>query len=111
MIVNANNGRESSQESFIIIDREESAQIEQQIKQLETTIPAGEERDIAIAQLYRDNNLMIDAIDVLEILTENNTQNPRIYCLLAQLYREIGLQDMAEQIDEIGRDRGMSCPS
>lgn len=108
-IVNANNGYESSRETFKVITGSKAREIDAEIDRLQQTISAEEERDLAIAQFYRDEGLIVDAIDALEILVSQNTSNSDPYCLLSELYRELNLNDIATSIDRLRGDRGLSC--
>lgn len=110
-MVNANNGYESSRETFKVITADKAREIDAEIARLQQTISAEDERDLAIAQLYRDGGLIVDAIDVLETLISQNSSNSDAYCLLSELYQELNLNDIAEGIDRLRGERGLSCPS
>ena len=110
-MVNANNGYESSRETFKIITAEKAREIDEEIDRLQQTIPAAEERDLAIAQFYRNEGLIVDAIDTLEALINRESNNSDVYCLLSQLYRDLDLDDLATSIDRLSSDRDLSCPS
>ena len=70
----------------------------QQIKELSADIRReldGEARALALAHLYRENNLMMDAIATLETLTQK-IQASEVYSFLGDLYHRVQLSKLAE---------------
>ena len=55
-----------------------------------------EERALALAQLYRRENLTAKAITILEDLVEQDSQTPLVFRKLGDLYTEAGLNLLAE---------------
>ncbi|MEM9540615.1 MAG: hypothetical protein AAGA60_14070 [Cyanobacteria bacterium P01_E01_bin.42] len=89
--VNANNGYEPSRETFKVIAAEKAREINAEIDRLHQTISAEEERELAIAKFYRDEGLLIDAIETLETLVSQNSSNSDAYCMLSELYSHLDL--------------------
>ena len=54
------------------------------------------EEDLALAYLYDNNNLNMDAIEILENLVDQGNQTPRVYEFLGRLYKKIQLNSLAE---------------
>ena len=70
----------------------------QQVQKLAVQIERefnGEAKTLALAHLYRENNLMMDAIATLETLVEEK-QTTGVYRFLGNLYHQVQLSQLAE---------------
>ena len=71
----------------------------QRVQELTTDIKQefdGEVQALALAHLYSENNLKMDAIATLETLAQKGNKTAGVYRFLGDLYREIQLSKLAE---------------
>jgi len=96
LVIQADTGTSSLDEeipglAFSLLEPEQVQQIEDAIAQLQRESQDEEERLIAQAYLYRSNNLLSDAIALLETPTARDSRNPLMHRLLGDLYRQVRL--------------------
>jgi hypothetical protein len=96
LTVNANNGEELSTERFWVMPPAQAEAIQAQRLQLEAQLD-GDAETIAIAQLYTENALFADALSLLEPLVYRQISDVSAYCMLKNVYNEIGLNDLARE--------------
>lgn len=102
-IITTDTGKSSRQEElpnlgFKIISESEQAQVDTSVRELlayETLNPEGQA--LALAHLYKKNNLQFAAIETLERTLNNGHRTAAIYRMLGELYQQIELTLQAEQ--------------
>jgi len=70
--------------------------VEASVAQIKALHLASDANALALASLYQSNRLNQDAIDVLEAQIKAGTSNTSIYQLQANLYQQIGLNQLAQ---------------
>lgn len=107
--IEASNGKSSRKIQFFVLSEEQRQQIETDIEQVKQNVSGEVEQTIAIAQMLVDKyKLSFEAINRLESLVSSGTNKPQAYNLLANLYQEMGLTNMASSIRERANQRGIS---
>ena len=80
---------------FYLVEENEAQQIQKLAANIKQEL-AGEAQALALAHLYKENDLMMDAIVTLETLVEQGSQTTGIYRFLGNLYQEVQLSQLAE---------------
>jgi hypothetical protein len=98
--VEASNGASSRNDAgghlgFEVLDPESIKRVQDQVTTINQN-SAGEKRSIVIADLYREENLIINAIETLEKSVAQESKNPLIYMMLGDVYGLSGLNLQAE---------------
>ncbi|NEP24576.1 hypothetical protein [Moorena sp. SIO3I6] len=100
LIVKTDQGKSSKQEGsfgFTILDQEKAQEVSaaaEQIKQKQLSKPA---EALALAHLYRSNDLNPEAIDLLETALADQPESLRVYQLLGEIYQQVGLNRLARE--------------
>ncbi len=102
LIVVADDGSSSSDEGtiglgFMLLNKDEITSFRAASEKLETLNLNGEAEDFALAQLYAGQDLITEAIKILEALAEDDCQETAVYRVLGDLYQNIGLSLLAEE--------------
>jgi tetratricopeptide (TPR) repeat protein len=92
----ADNGSSSflegkSELGFEILGEVEANQVRQKVSRLQALNLPTEAESLAMAQFYLRNNLYSEAIDILNQIIKNGTNNPAIYQLQGDLLNRVGL--------------------
>lgn len=108
--VNANNNKPISEAGFFKLPLDKAQAIQSRIEQLDNT------QKLELAQLFYDEKLISDAIDVLEKLVNEESKNIEVYCTLSKIYQEESkiyqeerLDDFAKQTEEIAKNLGLGA--
>lgn len=80
---------------FYLLDENEAQRVQELAKSIKQELD-GEAQALALAHLYKENDLMVDAIATLEALLEQGSQTTGVYRLLGDLHGEIQLSQLAE---------------
>ncbi len=80
---------------FYLLDENEVQQIQELAANITQELD-GEAQALALAHLYKENDLMVDAIATLETLLEQGSQTTGVYRFLGDLYQEVQLSQLAE---------------
>lgn len=107
--VDAHNNHRPSQQNFVKLSQEQAEMIQAQVNQIGQTSGGGETEVLAVVALYRQHNLMADAVDLLESLVEQSSQNPQVYCNLYQIYQQLRLGELATRAAKVATDLGQVC--
>ncbi|AOY84427.1 tetratricopeptide repeat protein [Moorena producens JHB] len=100
LIVKTDQGKSSKQEGsfgFTILDQEKAQEVwaaAEEIKQKQLSKPA---EALALAHLYRSNDLNAEAIDLLETALADGPESIRVYQLLGEIYQHVGLNRLARE--------------
>lgn len=100
LIVKTYQGQSSKQEGnsgFSILDQEKAQEVSaaaEEIKQKQLSKPA---EALALAHLYRSNDLNAEAIDLLETALADQPESLRVYQLLGEIYQHVGLNRLARK--------------
>lgn len=100
--VTANNGASNQKEEgrfrgFSVLSEADSQRVNTEIKKLQQTSFTQESQALALAHLYRSNDLNVDAIDLLEGLVKKGNQSSAVYQLLGSIYQQVGLNQLAKE--------------
>lgn len=102
LVVEADNGASSLEDSgaclgFELLEDYEVDEVQEgKAKIAQSPDLTEEEKALAIAQLYTNNDLSSDAIDALETLAKKKLEIPLVYRMLGDLYAEAGLNLLAQ---------------
>ena len=80
---------------FYLLDENEAQQIRELAANVKQELD-GEAQALALAHLYQENDLMMDAIATLETLIKQGSQTTGVYRFVGDLYREVQLSQLAE---------------
>ncbi|NEO46747.1 MAG: hypothetical protein F6K55_22560 [Moorea sp. SIO4A3] len=100
LIVETDQGKTSKDEGvfgFTILDQEKAQEVSaaaEEIKQKQLSKPA---EGLALAHLYRSNDLNAEAIDLLETALADGPESIRVYQLLGEIYQHVGLNRLARE--------------
>ncbi|WP_013323569.1 tetratricopeptide repeat protein [Gloeothece verrucosa] len=102
VVVTTDKGTSSEEEQgvtmrFNILDEEKAKLVQQQAAQIIQQNLTPEAEKLALAILYRQNELRAEAISLLEGLVKQKSQTMAVYGLLGDLYFEVGLNQLAKQ--------------
>ncbi len=100
VIITANNGvstKDKDEPTFFVLGDSDIRQVKTDIAQLQKQPLSNESKTIALAHLYRSNNLNADAIDVLEKLVKSGNKTTAVYQLLGNIYQQIELNLLARE--------------
>jgi tetratricopeptide (TPR) repeat protein len=100
LMVEADTGASSEAEEvfdleFWLLDEEKSQQVRSAVEQLANLKLAQEMEALARAYLYVGYELRAEAIETLEALVKEGSQNAAVYRTLGSLYKEVGLNRLA----------------
>jgi tetratricopeptide (TPR) repeat protein len=90
--VEADSGQSSGNAGFVIIDEINAQAIQKKAEKIKQEGLDKEVEAFILARLYRNNDLNMFAIEVLEDLVRSGSQTKNVYLLLADIYDEIGLK-------------------
>lgn len=82
---------------FILVSQQRAEKVREVIKRLEALNMPKDELAIDINYVYEAENLLNEAIEVLEAQVKAGSQNSTIYRLLGERYLEVNLPDFAKQ--------------
>lgn len=100
LIVTADSGVSSESETptgFTLLSQEDAKRVKAQITQLQKQPLTDESKILALAYLYKSNNLNAAAIDLLAGLVKKGSQTTAVYQLLGSLYQQMGLNRLARE--------------
>jgi hypothetical protein len=98
--ITANNGastKDIDAPVFTVLSDSDVQQVKTEIAQLQQKLLSNESKDLALAHLYRSNDLNADAIDLLEGLVKKGSQTTAVYQLLGSIYQQVGLNRLARE--------------
>jgi hypothetical protein len=100
--VTANNGASNGNEEgryrgFTVLNDVEKARLNTEIGKLQQQALKDDPQTLALAHLYRSNDLNADAIDLLAGLVQKGSQNSAVYQLLGSTYQQVGLNLLAKE--------------
>ncbi|NEN94408.1 MAG: hypothetical protein F6K50_02350 [Moorea sp. SIO3I7] len=100
LIVETDQGKSSKDEGvfgFTILDQEKAQEVSaaaEEIKQKQLSKPA---EALALAHLYRSNDLKTEAINLLETILADGSESLRVDQLLGDIYKQVGLNRLARE--------------
>ena len=101
VIVEADDGSSSKEEElpglgFKLLDRAQAQNVRDAVEAIAREF-SGEAKAIALASLYRENDLKAEAIETLKALAATGSKTSAIYRILGDLYRQLQLNELAEK--------------
>ncbi len=111
LTVDANNGHPVSRQTFTMLTEDKAKSVRAEVTKIEQQMPNGVAKSLAVAQLYLKYGLNADALDKLEALATENSQNVEVYCTLGNLYKNMDLPDLAAFPYEKAKNLGSNCSS
>jgi hypothetical protein len=94
--------KNTDEPKFLLLDDDKIALIKADIKNIQNQSLNTEAKSLALAHLYRSNDLNDMATDELERLVKNGSKITAVYQLLGDIYQQIGLNSLAKARYEIG---------
>ena len=97
--IKADNGATSTDEAvvgFQVLDESTQQTVLEAVKTIEQQTLSPEEKGILLAKLYRGYKLYADAVEVLEELVTQESQEVTVYQLLGKTYLDTGLPQLAK---------------
>lgn len=88
--------KSSSTDTFIMTSEEEAEQVQKLYDQIVKEGQRGEAEALALAKLYSERKLRADAIETLRVLVDQGSKNPDVYRTISNIYKEMGLQSLAD---------------
>ena len=99
-IVTTDKGKSSLAEGvfgFTVLDETTAKEVLAAAAELQQKQLSSEAEALALAHLYRSNDLKAEAIDQLEKLVSDRTQSVAVYRLLGDIYKQVGLNRLAKE--------------
>ena len=96
----ADNGASSRSErrvGFTVLDDQKADSVLAAVEKLKQQGLTKEAEGLALAHLYRGNNLQAEAIELLEGLVKGGSQTVAVYRLLGDIYQQGGLSRLAKE--------------
>ncbi|MEA5535845.1 tetratricopeptide repeat protein [Crocosphaera sp. XPORK-15E] len=103
--IEADNGTSSKSDAvvgFNVLNEQTKKTVLDAVKTIQQQPLSSEEKGLILAHLYRGYKLYGDAIDVLEALVKQGSQEVTVYQLLGDIYLDIGLPQLAKKPYEKG---------
>ena len=100
LTVTADNGvttENKDNAGFTVMSEADSKRVKAEIAQLQQQGLKSEGNILALAHLYRSNNLNADAIDLLEELVKKGSRSTAVYQLLGSIYQQVELNLLARE--------------
>ena len=99
LTVSTNNGvtTKSEKTGFTVMSEADSQRVKAEIAKLQQQGLKGEGNVLALAHLYRSNNLHADAIDLLSEFIQKGKPSSAVHQLLANTYQQVGLNLLSRQ--------------
>lgn len=99
VIITADNGetRKNDKAGFTLMSEADSQRVKAEIAKLEQQGLKGEAKTIALAHLYRSNDLYGDAIDLLSGFIQKDNASTAVYQLLGSTYQQVRLNLLARE--------------
>lgn len=100
LTVTADNGvttENKDNASFTVMSEADRKRVKAEIAQLQQQGLKSEGNVLALAHLYRSNNLNADAIDLLEELVKKGSRSSAAYQLLGSIYQQVELNLLARE--------------
>ncbi|HLO88846.1 MAG TPA: tetratricopeptide repeat protein [Nostocaceae cyanobacterium] len=100
VIITASNGastKDKDNSGFTVLSDADNQRVKTDIVNLQQQLLSNESKNLALAHLYRTNNLNADAIELLEGLTKKGNKTIAVYQLLGNIYQQIGLTELAKE--------------
>lgn len=100
LTVTADNGvttENKDNAGFTVMSEADSKRVKAEIAQLQQQGLKSEGNVLALAHLYRSNNLNADAIDLLEELVKKGSRSSAVYQLLGSIYQQVELNLLARE--------------
>jgi hypothetical protein len=99
--ISANNGASTKGNDdsvfFVMQSDDYIREVKSLVAQLQQKPLSNSSKSFALAHLYRSYDLNADAIDLLEGLVKTGNQTTAVYQLLGNIYRKIGLNELARE--------------
>ncbi len=100
--ITASNGVSNEKEEgrfrgFSVLNDADTKQVNAEIAQLQQEALSNESKMLALAHLYRSNDLNADAIDLLEGLVKKGSRSTAVFQLLGSTYEQVGLNQLARE--------------
>jgi hypothetical protein len=100
--ITASNGVSNEKEEgrfrgFSVLNDADTQQVKTDIAQLQQEALSNESKMLALAHLYRSNDLNADVINLLEGLVKKGSRSTAVYQLLGSTYQQIGLNQLAKE--------------
>jgi len=105
VIVTASNGASTENKNnfgFTVLSDADAQRVKTEIAQLQQQALINESKTLALAHLYRSNDLNADAIELLEGLVKKGSSSTAVYQLLGSIYQQVCLT-------ELGRERYLTA--
>ena len=103
--VEADHGESSGNVGFTVIDEVQAQLVEEGAETIKLEELDKEAEVFFIADSYRRHKLYMSAIEILEELVESGSQTKNIYLLLADIYKQVGLEleayDLSQKASEL----------
>jgi len=98
--IGADNGvstKDKDNPGFTVLRDADMQQVKTQIAQLKQKPLSDNSKELALAHLYRSNELNAEAIAVLEKAVTQGNQTTAVYQLLGSIYQQVGLNLLAKE--------------
>jgi hypothetical protein len=101
LVVEDSNGKSSQDEGqvglgFSLLNEAEAKKIQSNADRIGRLGLSNEAEAFSVAQIYAGNSLITEAIEILEMLVEEGSQQASVHQVLASLYHQVGLLLLAE---------------
>jgi hypothetical protein len=93
----SNEKEEGRFRGFSVLNDANTQQVKTDIAQLQQEALSNESKMLALAHLYRSNDLNADVINLLEGLVKKGSRSTAVYQLLGTTYQQIGLNQLAKE--------------
>lgn len=100
VMITADNGKSTRYEApvgFTVLNEQEVQRVKSEISQLQQQPLSEEAKALALAYLYRGNELNTAAIELLEGWVKKGTETTAVYELLGRNYQQVGLYRLARE--------------
>lgn len=98
--ITADNGvstKDNDNAGFTVLSDPDTQQVKTQISQLQQQPLSDKSKVLALAHLYRSNELNAEAIAILEKAVKEGNQTTAVYQLLGSIYQQVGLNLLAKE--------------
>ena len=97
--VETDNGKSSGDVGFVVIDAAQAQSIRDEAEKIKQEGLDKEAEAYILARFYHENKLHLSAIKILEDSVATGSQTKKVYQLLADLYKRVGLESEAYKRD------------
>jgi hypothetical protein len=98
--ITAHNGvstKDKDNPGFTVLSDADTQRVKTEISQLQQQPLSDESKVLALAHLYRSNELNAEAIAVLEKAVKQENKTTTVYQLLGSIYQQVGLNQLAKE--------------